>query len=337
MKKIEKIIIPEVLKLRTFTENLHYYAYAEKIPKEDIFQNTNFECVIEIESKKNQYFKLLLLNYKNNPKFSDIYLISRRSRDIELLYVKKLYPYGNIFAHLIEHKNMINFYINILYFYLIRWKIENVLPPGICLRNLTYMLLLKNKFLSFHASSFAIDKDCACLVFGPPKIGKTLTVLRAMEDGMYYLSEDISVVKDGFIYSVPYTATHHHVSKFRLFGPVTYFIPAKTPLGLKFRNRILSKARLKYVFILEHSQKQKIIEIPMEKAIKKILILNRLVLNYLDDILVLSKLYFLGRSHNYIEHIEKILIENILKKSKVFILQTKNPINIYPMIKSTIF
>lgn len=334
MNIIERIIVPEIFKLKSPIKNIHYYSYAETISQEEVFGvdiNNKYKYIIEFDIKEDKYFKLLSKSNFSNINYHNISI--KDDNGVELLYRKMLFPHVKLFIHFIEKNNIIIFYVNKIYFYLIKWKIENILPPGIHLRNLTYMLLLKDGILSLHASAFATDKNKACLIFGLPNTGKTMTVLRAMEDSAYYLSEDVSVVKDGFVYSTPYTATNYH-NKFKWLGPFSYFISPKIPLSFNFKGKILPKAKLKYTIIIEPSQKEEIIKISAKDVLEKILLLNKYVFDWSNDKLILLKLYYLNKSYLDIINTEKELIKYNIKNSKTFIVRTNDPAKIYDMIKS---
>jgi len=338
-KFIERTVIPDILKIVSFTKNLHYYSYAEHM-SEEFFPQSGYKYKVIVDLKSESYFKHLLkkvpspttLQYSNI-----VYLLARTKNNIELLYTQRLYPYGRLWAHITEGKDRLMFYINPLYFYGIRLRIENILPPGIHLRNLTYLMLLKNGILSLYASSFALNEKEGCLILSPPNVGKSVTVSNAAQDGMFYLSEDISIVKNGYIYSVPYTNTYsHRLSKMKYLGPISYFFPSTTPFSSKFKDNILPKSRLKYIFILEPSSTNEITTIPLEVAIRKIQLLNEIEFNYHCDRIILSRFYLLNEDISDTKKIERDIIEKIIKQANIFLVKAKNPQHYYQLIKSVI-
>ncbi|MEM4680608.1 MAG: hypothetical protein QW038_02325 [Nanopusillaceae archaeon] len=101
-------------------------------------------------------------------------------------------------------------YVNKSYFRLVKFKVDNLYPPGIHLTDILSTKLLKNGLSHSHSACISIDNK-AILIFAPPDTGKTITTFLALKNGFNFISEDITIVDKKYAYSCPLTSTFYHL------------------------------------------------------------------------------------------------------------------------------
>ena len=342
MKKISRVLFPGVLNIISNTTKIHYFSFAEDF-SEELF-NTSGKLKIEFYIKSQKYFKELKkkdgLFY-----FSDeIKVFNNENNIMSLFWKKRIYPIGSLYANCIIHPNNIILEVSKFYYNSIKFKIENLLPPGIILKDLTYLLLILSNYLPVHSSSFAIDEKEAFLVLAPPNVGKSYTVMQAVKDGFYFLSEDISIVdKYGNIYPVAYTSTYtHEVSKLKYLSLLAYYLPQKAePMGKKYKNKLLEYSKIKKIFILEpykeksikHLKKAFTYSTNKEEIVAKILTLNKDEFKVFNNKIILSYFY-LTNSMSEFNNLELELIENLVENVEdIILIKSPVPKYFYEIIK----
>lgn len=339
-KIIKRTIVSETLHVISFTNNLTRFSYAENI-SEKLFPDKKNEILLEIYIKNNHYFESLMIKHKNDLKFSDCVYIKREGKNkFNIIYTKKLYQLGKLWMHIIEEPKKIRVFINPFYFNIFKFHIESIVPFGEHLKNLTYLSLLNSGYLSLHAASFAINKSCGILIMGPPHIGKSTTVSNAIKDGGYFLSENIAVTDQKNIFNVPYTSTSYHKdNKIMSLIILPYLKKTNPPMGIIFRKKLLSKAQLKYICVLEKSNKNEIKEIKnseKDKLLDKIMLLNQNEFRYVFDEIIMSKFYYYDKISE-IKKKEKLLFKKFLISKKVFLVSSKTPEDFYKLIKMKLY
>jgi hypothetical protein len=337
MLKYRRVIIPEVLCIHSSTSNIHYFSYGGFFKKE-IFQSEN-KCKFNIffEFKPKKYFADLIEEFKYSIKYSDsIFLEDASDPDRILLLYKKNAGILKLYMQVFSFKNSIHFYVNKPYYTIFKFRVENVLPPGIHLRDLTYLKLLLNDFLSLHASSFASD-DVGYLILAPPNTGKSVTVTKLARDGFKVLSEDISVVnlRDLSLYAVPYTTTlYHKTSKLEYLAPLDYYIPHHyQPFGEVFIKNLISKSKLKKIFILEYGKPEILVEEEKAKALVSLINLTKSEFSLRSNLVMDAILYNYGFD---LEQIEYTKFSKLIEKIDIVRIRANSPMKYFDAIKKEV-
>jgi len=328
----KRSIIPEIIKLYSNTPRIHYYSFAELF-SDDLIKDGKCSFKIFFDIKPTKYFKKLFnANYSMYIRYSDCVYLRLKGEKTDILYRKRIYPFGELFLHIFIDTNLISLYVNSFYYSVFKMRVENVLPPGIHLKDFTYLKLLLNDFLPFYASSFASDENDGSLIIAPPNVGKSLTVMKAVENGFYFLSEDISIVnmKNLNIHAIPYTSTfYHETTKRKYLGPLGYFFPTMDvkKVGEHFINRGLLTSKLKQIFILENG-KTKLFS--KGNKITDILNINKYKFNYRSNIVINALLYNWGIN---LEEIEYSKYSELINKIDVIKIIADSPVKYFNIIK----
>jgi hypothetical protein len=328
----ERIIVQDLIKICSNVPKITYYSFGENF-KERLLEGEAYSFKIIFDIRPNAYFRAIKKG--NFVKYSDCVFL-KSNKEMEILYSKKLYPIGELFAHIFFYKEKIVLYVNKFYNSLFKFRVENVLPPGSHLTYLTYLKLLLNGFISLHGACFALDKKESFLVMSPPNTGKSFTVMKAIANGFYYLAEDICVVNVNNldVKAVPHTSTFfHETSSKKYLGPLGYFVPItdEEKASMPFIQRGISASKLKKIFILEPSDTPKIIK--NEFGLSKIFNLNKLEFDYRSDIIVNALLYSLNIN---LELIEYNSLSNLAKKVDVITVKGRSPIAFFDLIREEI-
>lgn len=347
MKLKRRIIIPEVLNIISDTTKIHYFSFAEDFSGQ-LF-NKFGKLNIKFRIKSNKYFKSLkkkncILFYSDEIK---VHNFDKKSHTFSLLWEKRIKPFGNLYAHCVIKPDNIILEVSKFYYNFVKFKIENLIPPGLLLKDLTYLLLILNDFLPVHSSSFAINRKQGFLILAPPNVGKSYTVMQAVKEGYHFLSEDISIVnKRGKIFPVAYTSTYtHEISKLKYLSLFSYYLPAKVePMGKKFKKELLNYSTINKIFLLEPSKKKGInylkkasnYLLDRERIVARILTLHKDEFNILNDRVILTYFYATGLINKF-NKLEKELITNMVNGAEdIILIRSKEPAYFYKVIKEII-
>lgn len=231
--------------------------------------------------------------------------------------------------------------VNKWYYRLAKYRFENVWPPGQHLANLITLKLLQNGILTLHSASFSNKKTKeGYLILGASNTGKSYTTFAALEKGYEYHSEDLTILDENHIYTLPLISAQSSLLpnknlflKYNLFihnlTGINMILP-KIPTLSSFRNffskyDVRYKANLSRIFILEKGT-DLINKLTSSEALRKILILNRLELSYNRDHLLLAYSYFnTTLDMEYMQKAEKELIQQIVEKSECFLVKSNSP------------
>ncbi|WP_297512624.1 hypothetical protein [Thermococcus sp.] len=331
-------ISPEVLKAKSGIGKIHYYSFGEflrgncEIPHGE--RNAVVSVKFEIGSTNDVPSNL---RYK----YSDSILLDNLHDNIVVKLEKAISPIGRIKALLkigpANKLSNISLVVNRRYYTIFKMKIENVIPPGILLKDATYLSLIHNNFIPLHSSAFAKDKNEGYIIMAPPNVGKTTTVLEAVKNGFYGLSEDISIanLKSKTVHAVPCTATQHHETKInKLLGPLSYFTASSfKTFGEEYRERIIPKAKIKGIFILEKGNSL-LQELSSEEAFERIILLNRDEFKWHSDMIITAIQYYFPEIR--IEHVEEEIINNLVTSIPVYLVREKSPFEYFRSIRDVI-
>ena len=242
--------------------------------------------------------------------------------------------------------------VNKPYYLFAKYRFENVWPPGQHLANLIILKLLQNKILTLHCASFSNKKTKeGYLIFGASNTGKSYTTFVALEKGYEYHSEDLTILDKDYIYTSPLiSAQSDKLPNKNIFLRYNLFINKLFGLGVilpKARNLssfhdffskhdVESKAKLKKIFILEKGIGG-INKLSSSEAFRKILILNRLELNYYRDHLLRSYSYFNSvLDVENIYNVEKKLIKKAVDKTECFLVKSNSVDQYFTLINRVI-
>jgi len=334
----EYIIVPYLVKIKSNTNYIHYFSFAEYL--DQILQASPTKIEIEFYIVKD-----IQKPEKLDLKFHFIY---GKEKESKIYYERPLL--GKLKAKmLIENiENKVRIFVNSVYYHLVKLRMDNVYPPGCNLTDITTIKLLEAGYVPVHSGCVALNND-AILLFAPPDTGKSLTVLSAVKTGYHFVSEDITIIDKEHAYSCPLTSTFAHLLpnksfsfKFHSFaskmGILSYFIKKpKTRIVDVFDNlKINEKSGIRMVCILERGKKgaQKIDE---NEAFRKLLIINRNEFFYYKNPLVFAYSYF-NPSFNLRRLMEKEeeIIYSITSKADCFLLKTDNPREYIELLSDTL-
>lgn len=334
-KKIEVIVVPELLKIKTqsfLASNFCYHTFnhfANHLV--DILNNTNytktrlsgeFDVVKDIKRPDdwNRYGLYLV-----NPEANKIYFERKLlGNTIKLLYEDE----GDTFRLTCNKK----------YYNWIRFTIGGGLfPPGLILQNIVTVKLLERSYVPIHCA--AISKDGEAIILpAPPDTGKTITVLSALETGFNFVSEEVAVVDSKRnIYSCPLTATYaKYLSgrRDRLYSAIAekipifpFFVKQPTSNIINFLRKIKidKKAKIGYIVLLERGESE-VLEANKDVVLQKVLAMNRAEFPFYHDPLLSAYSYFNTTLdlHKIVIR-EKKIISSIVDEVKCFVIKSKNP------------
>jgi hypothetical protein len=242
--------------------------------------------------------------------------------------------------------------VNKTYYKLIKFKIDNTFPPGVHLADTLSVLLLKNNYIPLHCAAISRNNEGIVLV-APPDTGKSMTTMLAVKRDYGFLSEDIAIADDKYVYSNPQTTTFYHTPgvntnhsfRHKLTSFLTTNVPALTyyvtPSSARLYDimkgiKIDVKVPIKYIFILDRG-KDKLQELDSKEAMRRILIINRNEFSYHKNTLLFAYSYF-NRSLdiNALMQKEERLIENMTSKVKSYLVQSADAANFINIIDKAI-
>ena len=325
--KYNCVLIPNLVVIHSNCSKIHYFSFGEII-EPNLFNNTPCKYDLIFDIKPRKYFAMIKdRNFEYE--YSDSIRISLDD-EINLIYNKNI-GITKIFMYISMSGDTISVFVDKLYYLLFKLKVENILPPGVHLRDLLYMKLVFDKYIPLHSASFAINKNNGFLILAPPNTGKSLTVSLLANNGFKVLSEDIAVLdlEKLEIYSAPYTATMlHELSKLKYLPLLSYYLPKRLKsFGEIFKKNLIPRAKLKKIFILEKSKGKE--EKRKKDYLVKILNLTRNEFNIRSNPVINSILYYLRKD---IESYEYDKIYKLVNKVDVIILRAKDPFEYYNML-----
>lgn len=242
--------------------------------------------------------------------------------------------------------------VNDAYYRFVRYRFENVWPPGQHLTNLITVTLLQHNTLTLHSAAFSDKKTHeGYIVFGASNTGKSRTTFAALEKGYAYHSEDLTVADKNSIYTTPLISARSSMLPNKdLFLIYNLFVNNLTGINMILpRVRTLSSFRnffkshdvsltsgVSKVFILEKGV-DSISALPRDEALRKMLLLNRLELCYSHDHVLLAYSYF-NRDVN-MEHlmkVEKQVMQDIVGKAECYLVTSSSPHRYVDLIRTVV-
>ena len=242
--------------------------------------------------------------------------------------------------------------VNSTYYKLIRFKLDNVFPPGVHLADTLSLLLLKNNYIPLHCAAISSNNEGIVLV-APPDTGKSMTTMLAVKKGYGFLSEDIAIADDQYIYSNPKTATFYHTPGINtnrsLRQKLTRFLDSNMPMLSYFITpqaariyeimkdiKIDLKVPIKYIFVLGKGG-DALEELDSKEALRRILTINRNEFSYHKNSLLFAYSYF-NRSLdiNAFMRKEEKMIEDMTGKVKSYLVQSADSADFINLIDKII-
>jgi hypothetical protein len=254
--------------------------------------------------------------------------------------------------NLLEHPKIT---VNSSYYKYVRFKADNVYPPGIHLVDTLSVNLLKRMYAPLHCAAVSSPHDEGILLVAPPDTGKTLTTFLALNRGFSFLAEDIAFVDQSHVYANPYTSTFLHGDQFSdqkrtksLFSRVKniparfdllqyYYRPAKLSIPDLLKNvKVNQKARIKNIFILDKG-KTSIQKLDPQEAFRRVLIVNRNEFSYYKNTLTFAYAYFNpSLDINKLMRAEENIINAIVSNNNCYLIKSSDPKRYIELISETI-
>ena len=277
-------------------------------------------------------------------KFSDYYKVGKKS-----IFYNKKYSFLNLKLYIKDlDTNNVTFYLNKSYYNIVKFRMDNLYPLGIHISDIFLTKLLNSWNLVVHGACLYSEKNkWAFSLVAPPDTGKTYTTYKFLETpGFKFLGEDLSLwdSKKDNINCMPYTSTWEH--RFKLWGFHIWKIPF---LGIMIPHKkhsvydIFGKEKVqeagasKIIYLLEQSDKKEGIELvtkkKLEKVIEKVKLIQRNEFWYYKNPLLLAFDYFNNTDLEKTKQKEDDLIDQYFEKNKVYLVNAKNYMDYYGMIK----
>ncbi|MFQ6020248.1 MAG: hypothetical protein ACE5KW_05785, partial [Dehalococcoidia bacterium] len=96
--------------------------------------------------------------------------------------------------------------VNRAYHRLVRLRLGNVQPVGKHLTDVVAVKLLEHGYALAHAAALAF-RGQGILLVAPPKTGKSLASLQALDRGFSFLAEDVAITDGERVYGLPLTSS----------------------------------------------------------------------------------------------------------------------------------
>lgn len=303
-------IAPDLISIKSNVDHIHYYSFGT------LYNYSNTKTKIDLEF---YVCKDIDLPKNINKKFHFYYAFDEEN----LIYYERPLLMG-ITAKLLmtETQNGFKIIVNEAYNKYVRLRLDNILPPGVHLTDLTCISLLKINFAPLYSASISLDDECV-LIVGPPKSGKTILCLWAANNNFKFMSEDITIIDGEYAYSCPFTATFLH-KEFAKHSPPFPYINKVPEFLLYFLNQkknklnnqisnynLQKKSKISKIIVLGKGEAG-VQKMGINESFEKILLLNRYRFSYSVNPLLLAYSYL--TDFNGITNLMK-LEEELIKKT----------------------
>lgn len=335
IQKYQYMINPEIAKVTSSIDYIPYFSLGENLdlysdePSQAII-DTSFNVVKNIPYDKSKCQKFhFFFGFHNS---DEIYYERPLSIGIKLkMQVNDLLRQPKIT-------------VNKEYYKYIRFKADNVYPPGIHLVDIISVNLLQKMYAPLHCAAISSEKNEGILIVAPPDTGKTLTTFSALKKGFHFLAEDIAFVDKKSVYANPHTSTFLHNDRLgngdvkKSFRSLLKKIPSKFDL-LEYYIRsprmsisdiiknvkIDNSAIIHKIFILDRGKTDSQ-KIDPEEASRRILIINRNEFSYFKNPLIFAYSYFNPSIDlNKLMRVEENIIDTIVKDKDCYAINANDP------------
>jgi hypothetical protein len=345
VRRFQYQIKPEIANVLSDQVLIPYFSYGQNLDNyvESSRSKINISFSVDAHLSKPDHL---------TPKFHYCY----GAENAEEVYFERPLPLGRGLNVKLHCKNLMTdpqIRVNKTYYKLIRSKIDNTFPPGVHLADILSLLLLKNNYFPLHCAAISSNNEGIVLA-APPDTGKSMTTMFAVKRGYGFLSEDIAIADDKYVYSNPQTTTFYHMPGFKtnhsLRQMLFRFLAAYTPAPGYFVRppaariydilkdiKIDLKVPIKYIFILAKGR-DSLEELDPNEALRRIRIINRNEFSFYKNTLLFAYSYF-NRSLdiNALMQKEERLIENMTSKVKSYLVQSADAANFINIIDKAIY
>ena len=331
----EFIIIPELLSLTTNVDCLFHFILGPFMYKFFSRGKTklNFSYIVKKDIKKPPELNTKLEYFWGT------------SGDKRIYYE---HPFlGRIKLKMLVEKqgNNFNFLVNPFYYKYIKFIVGRVWTSGLYLQDAAALSLSSIGFTIMHGACVAKEGQ-GVLIFGSPESGKSSTTFSLSKKGYKLLCDDCLVLDSNNVYATSsrmpleyFSRTKNgwrqkysnFISKIPVIGLVlSYFVSQPSPALDSFHkvldnNRLVEKAKIKKIFILEKGENE-VKKITPKEALRNILILNRLQSFYYNDAFLQALFYFNPEIDiNCITRNEEEIASSIVNQADCYLLQANDP------------
>jgi len=322
----EYIVSPSLIKIASNVSFIHHFSFGRDL-SHGLFEvegrELEFKFVVERDIGKHKEF---------DEKF-EFYLGKKNCS--EILYERPI-PLRQTAKMLVKFKKSgIEMIVNKAYYNIVKFKIENIYPPGIHLDDLITTELLKHELSPISCSCISKNGKCY-LIAAPPDTGKSLTCFLATKRGYSFISEDIAIIDKNYAYSVLTDTFLHFLHENKILPrvykafiretPIAYFLkPPKVNFKKIFKNtKFEKKSRIEKIFILEKGEKG-MQELNKEEMFRKLLLMNRNKFSYFNNPLLMAYSYFNPTFDlSALMKKEEELLKTIVYKCDGFIVRSNN-------------
>jgi hypothetical protein len=342
MKKYQYSMDPKITKIVSNTKYIPYFSFGDHFNED--YSSSSAPSSIDISINIVKDFTRpdgLIQKFQNcygSDTKDEIYFERHLGLGIKAkLHIKKILYMSEITVNRAYHRY-------------VRFRIDNVYPPGIHLSDILSVNLLEGGYVPVHCAAISLENE-AILLIAPPNTGKTLTTILALERGFNYISEDIAVVDKENVYANPYTSTFNHYEddtnqKKGLFKSISHNIPlityfvrrskTNTATNLLKSSKIAHKVKIKKIFILNRGLNDGIVKIEPDDALRKILIINRNEFSYHKNPILFAYSYFNpALDINKLMGVEERIFQNIIDNTDCFLLSSNEPKQYIELIMKT--
>jgi hypothetical protein len=349
MKEYQYSIQPQIAQIISNENYIHYFSFGDHFTEEHSCSSSSNPSIIKISIN---VVKDIIRPSGLGQKFQTCYGSDRRD---EIYFECHLGLGVKAKLHIKNLLNLTEFTVNKNYHRFVRFKADNVYPPGIHLADILSVNLLQRKYVPLHCAAISSQNEGILLV-APPNTGKTLTTMLALNCGFDYISEDIAIVDEENVYANPYTSTFNHydddesnannersirafISKIPL---LNYYVQisktSMTAIDLIKNSKIDQKVKIKAICILSRGKESIIEKIDPEEALRRVLIINRNEFSYYKNPVLLAYSYFNPTfSINRLKDIEEKTLNTIINKADCFLLRSNDPNDYIKFVKNSGF
>lgn len=345
MKRYQYTINPQIAKVVSSKEFIQYFSLGQNL--ESYSQSSRSAIEVDFDVVKN-----LSRDTVDAQKFHFFYGYYDKQ---EIFYERPLSVGIKLkmqVKNLLDHPKIV---ANEAYFKYIRFKADNVYPPGIHLLDILLVNLLQRMYSPLHCAVISTPNNEGILLAAPPDTGKTLTSFLALNRGFHFLAEDIAFVDEKYVYANPYTSTFLHGDQFgngrsgKSLRSLVKSIPTKFDL-LQYYTRppkksisdivkgvkIEEKAMIKNIFVLDRGEAS-VQRLSPEEAARRILIINRNEFSYYKNPLIFAYSYFNSSLDvNKLMRTEEQIIDTIVNTRDCFLIKSNDPKRYIEQIVDTI-
>jgi len=249
--------------------------------------------------------------------------------------------------------------VNKPYYRFGRLRIGDFCPPGIHLRDVLSVRLIRGGYELLHCAAFGVSGE-GVLIVGLPGIGKSTVLFEALKQGFQYLTDDVIIVdSDGYLYSCPgvssFACDIERIRKFYHYDKVgglrswrLSFLSKVPPIAillgwpyidiLSFFPQVecITHVKPRSIFILTEGEKR-IEKLSPAEALRMLVTMNRHLLAYHENRMLLTySLLNPWLDIPEIMHTEEKLLQKLVDCSACFLCVAPSPDEYFNLIQQHI-